>query len=365
MNPIRKIIHVDMDAFYASVEQRDFPELRGKPIIVGGSPDSRGVVATCSYEARKFGVRSAMPAGYARRLCPDAIFVRPRFDVYREVSSEIRDVFLEFTDKVEAISLDEAYLDVTGSDVMQGSATLIAREIKRLIRERTGLTSSAGVSYNKFLSKIASDRQKPDGLCVILPEHAMQIICEMPIGAFHGIGPATEEKMKRLGILNGADLGQQTSEFLIEQFGKAGRHYYLIAQGVDDRPVNPDRIRKSWGAETTFAHDLTDMSEMLEHLRQLSEKVLSKMNARQSAGSTITLKVKYENFETVTRSITIAQRFSSEVDTSEYLSALLAKTDAGTRKVRLLGVSFSNLDGAGSSRKQLDVFRDVKMALDQ
>ncbi len=354
---MRKIIHVDMDAFYASVEQRDFPELRGKPIIVGGSPDSRGVVATCSYEARKFGIRSAMPASYARRLCPEAIFVRPRFDVYREVSSEIRDIFLGFTDRVEAISLDEAYLDVTGSDVMQGSATLIAVEIKRQIRQKTGLTSSAGVSYNKFLSKIASDRQKPDGLCVILPEHAIQIIREMPIGAFHGIGPATEEKMKRLGILTGSDLGRQTSDFLTEQFGKSGRHYYLIAQGVDDRPVNPDRIRKSWGAEITFERDLSDVSEMLEQLSKLSERVLYKMNARQSGGSTITLKVKYENFETVTRSITIAQSFSSEWDTSEYLSALLAKTEAGNRKVRLLGVSFSNLDrGHG---RQLDVFRDA------
>lgn len=358
---MRKIIHVDMDAFYAAVEQRDFPEYRGKPIIVGGSPDSRGVVATCSYEARKFGIRSAMPASYARRLCPEAIFVRPRFDVYREVSSEIRDIFLEFTDKVEAISLDEAYLDVTGTDVMQGSATRMAGEIKRLIRKRTGLTSSAGVSYNKFLSKIASDRQKPDGLCVILPENALQIIREMPIGAFHGIGPATEEKMKRLGILTGSDLGRQTSDFLIEQFGKAGRHYYLIAQGIDERPVNPDRIRKSWGAETTFEEDLSDVSEMLEHLRQLSAKVLSKMEARQSMGSTITLKVKYEDFEMVTRSLTISETFSSERDTTEYLSALLAKTDAGKRKVRLLGVSFSNLDGAVGQRRQLDVFRDARI----
>ena len=202
---IRKIIHVDMDAFYASVEQRDFPEYRGKPIIVGGSPDSRGVVATCSYEARKFGVRSAMPAGYARKLCPHAIFVRPRFEVYREISAEIRDVFLEFTDKVEGISLDEAYLDVTDSDSFQGSATLMAREIKRLIFERTGLTSSAGVSFNKFLAKIASDRQKPDGLCIILPDEAIAIIEAMPIGTFHGIGPATEQKMQRLGIQNGSD----------------------------------------------------------------------------------------------------------------------------------------------------------------
>jgi DNA polymerase IV len=362
MKLVRKIIHVDMDAFYAAVEQRDFPEYRGRPIIVGGSPDSRGVVATCSYEARKFGVRSAMPSGYAHRLCPEAIFVRPRFDVYREISSEIRDVFLEFTDKVEAISLDEAYLDVTGSEVMQGSATLIASEIKRLILQRIGLTSSAGVSYNKFLSKIASDREKPNGLCVILPEQALQVIREMPIGDFHGIGPATEAKMKRLGILNGADLGRQSFEFLVEQFGKAGRHYHLIAQGIDERPVNPDRVRKSWGAETTFDEDLSDVTEMLGHLGKLSARVLSKMSIRQSAGSTITLKVKYENFETVTRSLTIAHTFSSDVDPSEYLSTLLAKTEAGIRKVRLLGVSFSNLDGAGATRRQLDVFRDVELA---
>jgi DNA polymerase-4 len=365
MSTTRKIIHVDMDAFYASVEQRDFPEYRGIPIIVGGSPDSRGVVATCSYEARKFGIRSAMPSGYARKLCPDALFVRPRFDVYREVSSEIREIFLEFTDKVEAISLDEAYLDVTGSDLLQGSATLIASEIKRLILQRTGLTASAGVSYNKFLAKIASDRQKPDGLCVILPEEALEVIREMPIGAFHGIGPATEAKMKRLGIHHGADLGKQTYEFLVEQFGKAGRHYHLIAQGIDERPVNPDRLRKSWGAETTFEKDLSDVAEMLEHLQTLSERVLSKMSTRQSQGSTMTLKVKYENFETVTRSITIAQSFTSEMDTAEYLAGLLAKTDAGIRKVRLLGVSFSNLDGGGRTPKQLDVFRDADIAKDE
>ena len=356
---IRKIIHVDMDAFYASVEQRDYPEYRGKPIIVGGSPDSRGVVATCSYEARKFGVRSAMPAGYARRLCPDAIFVKPRFDVYREISAEIRDVFLEFTEQVEAISLDEAYLDVSKTNSFQGSATLMAREIKRLILERTGLTSSAGVSYNKFLAKIASDRRKPDGLCVILPDEAIAIIEAMPIGTFHGIGPATEKKMQRLGIQNGSDLGRKSHDFLTEHFGKAGRHYYLISRGVDERPVNPNRVRKSWGAETTFQSDLMDKSDMLSHLKGLAEKVLEKMRSRGVEASTLTVKVKYTDFELVTRSKTLNHKIREVIDVQACFSELLEKTEAGSRKVRLLGVSFSNLDGVGRlTGRQLDIFRD-------
>jgi DNA polymerase-4 len=356
---IRKIIHVDMDAFYASVEQRDFPEYRGKPIIVGGSPDSRGVVATCSYEARKFGVRSAMPAGYARKLCPDAIFVKPRFDLYREISTEIREVFLEFTEMVEAISLDEAYLDVSASNSSQGSATLMAREIKRLIFERTGLTSSAGVSYNKFLAKIASDRQKPDGLCIILPNEAMAIIEAMPIGTFHGIGPATEQKMQRLGIWNGADLGRKSQDFLTEHFGKAGRHYYLISRGIDERPVNPNRIRKSWGAEITFQSDLNGKGEMLQHLEDLAGKILLKMSARKMVASTVTLKVKYADFEMITRSLTLNHKILEITDVQPYFPELLDKTEAGSREVRLLGVSFSNLDGVGRLPvRQLDIFRN-------
>jgi len=259
---LRKIIHIDMDAFYAAVEQRDFPELRGKPVVVGGAPDSRGVVATCSYEARVFGIRSAMPASQAYRLCPEAVFVRPRFEAYRAVSAEIRAIFQEFTERVEAISLDEAYLDVTASPLLQGSATRIAQAIKQRIMESTRLTASAGVSYNKFLAKIASDRDKPDGLCLILPEQGREIIAGLPIGGFHGIGKATEAKMKALGIHCGRDLECLSIATLVQQFGKVGEHYYRIARGIDERPVIPNRPRKSWGAETTFPVDLSDKAEM-------------------------------------------------------------------------------------------------------
>jgi len=354
----RKIIHIDMDAFYAAVEQRDFPELRGKPLVVGGAPDSRGVVATCSYEARAFGIRSAMPASQARRLCPEAIFVKPRFETYRAISEEIRDIFFEFTDKVEAISLDEAYLDVTASESCQGSATLMAGAIKQRIRDRTQLTASAGVSYNKFLAKIASDRDKPDGLCVILPEQAAAVIRQMPIGAFHGIGHATEARMKRLGIETGADLERVPLALLREHFGKAGEHYHRIVRGIDDRPVNPDRVRKSWGAETTFQTDLADVDAMLGHLGELADRVLSKMLAKRMTGATVTIKVKYADFEQVTRSRTLGHGFTQVQDVLPHLGDLLRRTDVGQRKVRLLGVSFSGLEALDPSAKgQLDLFK--------
>lgn len=260
---------------------------------------------------------------------------------------------------VEAISLDEAYLDVSASNSSQGSATLMAREIKRLIFERTGLTSSAGVSYNKFLAKIASDRQKPDGLCIILPNEAMAIIEAMPIGTFHGIGPATEQKMQRLGIWNGADLGRKSQDFLTEHFGKAGRHYYLISRGIDERPVNPNRIRKSWGAEITFQSDLNGKGEMLQHLEDLAGKILLKMSARKMGASTVTLKVKYADFEMITRSLTLNHKILEITDVQPYFPELLDKTEAGSREVRLLGVSFSNLDGVGRLPvRQLDIFRN-------
>ena len=363
--PLRKIIHVDMDAFYAAVEQRDQPELRGKPVIVGGQPNSRGVVATCSYEARAFGVRSAMPSSQAMRLCPGAIFVPPRFEVYREISGEIRDIFLDVTDIVEGISLDEAYLDVTRSTACQGSATLIAREIKQRIREATGLTASAGVSYNKFLAKIASDRNKPDGLCCILPREAVEILRTMPVGRFHGIGPATERKLSAMGVETGADLERLPLETLSHHFGKAGEYYYRIVRGQDDRPVNPNRVRKSYGAETTFGTDLADTQVMLEHLIALTERVLVKMTARKECGCTLTLKVKYADFEQVTRSRTLGFPFLQTADVAPHLMDLLRRTEAGERKVRLLGVSFSSLIALSiRTRGQLDLFDPMHPVLD-
>lgn len=248
----RKIIHVDMDAFYASVEQRDFPELKGKPLIVGGQPDSRGVVAACSYEARKFGIHSAMASSRAYRLCPEAIFVRPRFDAYKEASNIIREIFWRYASEVEPLSLDEAYLDVTYTESFNGSATLIAKAIKSEILAETGLIASAGVSYNKFLAKIASDMDKPDGLYLIRPEQGQEFVNKLPIGKFHGIGPATEAKMKNLGIHTGNDLRQKTLAELTERFGKSGQYYYNIARAIDERPVRSQRIRKSLGKETTL-----------------------------------------------------------------------------------------------------------------
>jgi DNA polymerase-4 len=354
---LRKIIHIDMDAFYAAVEQRDFPELRGQPVVVGGDPNSRGVVATCSYEARAFGIRSAMPAGQAYRLCPGAVFLRPRFEVYRAVSAEIRAIFLEFTDRIEAISLDEAYLDVTASPILQGSATRMAREIKRRIRESTHLTASAGVSYNKFLAKIASDRHKPDGLCLIPPEHGRAVIAELPIGAFHGIGRATEAKMRALGIHYGRDLERLPLAALTRHFGKAGEHYYRIARGIDERPVISNRPRKSWGAETTFPADLSDKAEMREHLARLAGGVLKKLARHGLHAGGVTVKVKYDDFEQVTRARTLGRPFHDTREVLPLLAELLDRTDAGRRRVRLLGVSFSVLDGLqGPVAEQLDLF---------
>ena len=256
----RKIIHVDMDAFYAAVEQRDDPRLRGRPVVVGGDPRGRGVVATASYEARRFGIRSAMPCAHAWRLCPQALFVRPRFEVYQSVSQQIRAVFARYTELIEPVGLDEAYLDVSGVGVCRGSATLIARDLKIAVRAATGLVASAGVSYNKFLAKIASDLDKPDGLAVITPEQGPAFIAKLPIGRFHGIGRATEQKMLALGIATGADLGAWSEARLVEHFGKAGHWYAQLARGEDDRPVCAQRVRKSLGAETTYARELAPMA---------------------------------------------------------------------------------------------------------
>jgi DNA polymerase IV len=341
----RKIIHVDMDAFYASVEQRDNPGLRGKPVAVGGSRE-RGVVAAASYEARCFGVHSAMASITAKRKCPELVFVRPRFEVYKEVSLEIRAIFAEYTDLIEPLSLDEAYLDVTDNLKSLVYATEIAREIRARIRAATGLTASAGVSYNKFLAKLASNQCKPDGMFVITPEKGAGFVETLPVEKFHGIGPATAAKMNRLSIYTGADLRAKSLNFLQERFGKAGSYYYSISRGIDERPVRPDRIRKSVGAENTFDRDLWSVEDCVTELQPILDKLWRHCEQAGVRGRTVTLKVKYQDFEQITRSRTLSDAVVSrallETVTLDLVSPLFP-----TRKgVRLLGVSLSSLYNA-------------------
>ena len=344
----RKIIHIDMDAFYASVEQRDTPGYRGRPVIVGGAPQRRGVVAACSYEARKFGIHSAMPSARAAKLCPQAIFIKPRFDVYRRVSEQIRTIFREYTDLVEPLSLDEAYLDVSDCKLYQGSATRIARELKTKIKAATGLTASAGVSYNKFLAKISSDMDKPDGLYVVTPDAGEAFVERLPIGRFFGVGKATEARMKALNITTGADLKLLSLEQLRRHFGKTGDFYYHIARGVDMRPVSNRRERKSISSETTFMEDLSDRQEMLKSLDALADDTMQILVNKQLSARTLTIKVKYADFQQVTRSKTLPEPFIGAVPIRPVLAELLAKTDAGKRRVRLLGVGVSNLQPLSS-----------------
>jgi DNA polymerase-4 len=339
----RKIIHIDMDAFYASVEQRDRPELRGLPVAVGGSRE-RGVVAAASYEARRFGVRSAMPSVTARRKCPELVFVPPRFDLYRAVSAQIRGIFAEFTPLIEPLSLDEAYLDVTEN--LQGItiATEIAQRIRARIREETGLTASAGVSYNKFLAKLASDHRKPDGLFVITPRMGPAFVEALPVGRFHGIGPATSARMNGLGIHTGLDLRAQTLAFLQQHFGKAGAYYYWVARGVDDRPVRPDRIRKSVGAENTFSTDLLTLGAARAALQPIIDKVWRSCDGTGIRGRTVTLKVKYADFSQATRSRTAAAPIASQDELERVSLALLEPLFPVPKGVRLLGVTLSTLN---------------------
>ncbi|MCP5105955.1 MAG: DNA polymerase IV [bacterium] len=339
---MRKIIHVDMDAYYASVEQRDRPELKGKPVIVGGDPQGRGVVSTCSYEARKYGIHSAMASSVAFRLCPHAVFVRPRFDVYKSVSDQVRAIFHEFTDLVEPLSLDEAFLDVTDNKKNIPYATDIAREILKRIREETQLTASAGVSFNKFLAKVASDIHKPNGLTVVTPKIAPQFIDRLPIGKFFGVGKVTEKKMFDMGIRTGADLKKLSREELVKRFGKVGNYYYNIAYCQDDRPVNPHRERKSIGQERTLSEDIDNKEEMLEILKKLAVRIENYMKEKTIKGKTVTLKIKYFNFKSITRSITVPESVCEAAVMMKYIPSLLDKTEAGVKKVRLLGVSISN-----------------------
>jgi DNA polymerase-4 len=338
----RKIIHIDMDAFFASVEQRDNLELGGKPVAVGGAGE-RGVVAAASYEACKFGVRSAMASTTARRQCPDLIFVPPRFEVYREISQQIRTIFAEYTPLIEPLSLDEAYLDVTENLKGVTSATQIAEEIRATIREQTALTASAGVSYNKFLAKLASDYRKPDGLFVITPRMGPVFVESLPVSKFHGIGPATTAKMNWLAIHTGLDLRSQSLPFLQEQFGKAGSYYYWIARGVDHRPVQPNRARKSVGAENTFSNDLIAFEEMKQSLVPIIDKVWRYCEGTGVRGRTVTLKVKYADFQQVTRS----RSFTTPIDNKaalEHASIELLKHLLPVSKgVRLLGITLSAL----------------------
>jgi DNA polymerase IV len=338
----RKIIHIDMDAFYASVEQRDNPELRGKPIAVGGSRE-RGVVAAASYEAREFGVRSAMPSVSAKRRCPDLIFVKPRFDVYKVVSLQIRQIFTEYTPIIEPLSLDEAYLDVTENLKGIASATQIAETIRAKIRTESGLTASAGVSYNKFLAKLASDHRKPDGLFVITPKMGPAFVEGLPVEKFHGVGPATTAKMNRLGIKTGFDLREQTLAFLQQHFGKPGPYYYWIARGVDERPVRADRIRKSLGAENTFSADIFTFEAACEVLQPLIEKVWRTCEGAEIRGRTVTLKVKYADFQQITRSRTGQALFSTRAEIEQLSYALLEPLFPVTKGIRLLGMTLSSL----------------------
>jgi DNA polymerase IV len=347
-----------MDAFFAAVEQRDFPQYLGRPVVVGGMPNSRGVVATCSYEARKYGIHSAMPASRALLLCPQAIFLKPRFDAYRQVSHQIRQIFQQYTELTEPLSLDEAYLDVTQVGDFHGSATLIAQDIKNKIKTETGLTASAGISYNKFLAKIASDMDKPDGIYLIKPEQGPAFVEKLPIGKFHGIGKATEKKMQAMGIEVGRDLKRFSLQILQQKFGKAGNYYYDIVRGIDERPVNNHRVRKSFGVEITFQQDIDEMAVIFQHLQTLFVKALTKITAHQLHARTITIKIKYDDFELISRSKTLNCDIIKIASASNLIQELISKTEIGTRKVRLLGVSFSSLESHSEVEnfKQLDIF---------
>jgi len=339
----RKIIHIDMDAFYASVEQRDNPEYRGKPIAVGGRPEGRGgVVATASYEARKFGIKSAMPSKRALELCPEVIFVLPRFDAYKEASQKIREIFRRYTDLIEPLSLDEAYLDVTKDKQNIGSAIKIAREIKQAIKNELQLTASAGVSVNKFVAKIASDINKPDGLTFISPADIITFMEQLPVEKFHGVGKVTADKMKNMGLHTGADLKKLEEEELVQHFGKTGRFYYRIVRGIDEREVQPHRETKSLAAEDTFAADLTDINDMNAELEKIAATVAARLEKHQLKGRTVTLKIKYNDFKQITRNQSFAEPIRDMETILTTAKKLLATTDPAGKKIRLLGISISN-----------------------
>lgn len=358
--PQRKIIHIDMDAFYASVEQRDFPEYKGKPLIVGGSPDRRGVVATASYEARKFGIRSAMSSMKAKQLCPEAIFVFPRFDAYKQVSQAIRAIFRRYTDLIEPLSLDEAYMDVTDDKQGIGSAIAIAEAIRQSIKDELQLTASAGVSVNKFVAKIASDMNKPDGLTFIAPSQIVSFMEQLPVEKFFGVGKVTAQRMRNMQLFTGADLKKLSESEMMHHFGKTGRFYFNIVRGIDNRPVQPHRIAKSLAAEDTFEQDLETMEGMLDEIRKIALRVSQRLEKYNLKGKTITLKVKFSNFKIITRNFTLPyaiKDFEAIYSSSTYL---MSKIEWDNRKVRLLGISVSNFEEdfteTGNTSNQLLLF---------
>ncbi|SDC98932.1 DNA polymerase-4 [Niabella drilacis] len=337
-----------MDAFYASVEQRDFPEYRDQPIVVGGSPEGRGgVVATASYEARRFGIRSAMSSKTAQRLCPQAIFVFPRFDVYKAVSRQIHQIFHRYTDLIEPLSLDEAYLDVTEDKQGIGYAMEIATAIKQSIKEELGLTASAGVSVNKFVAKIASDMEKPDGLTFIGPSKIEAFMERLPVEKFYGVGKVTAAKMKKMGLHTGADLKNLSEAELIRHFGKPGKFYYQIVRGIDDRPVEPDRETKSISVEDTYQEDLTTKESMLQELETLTEKLADRLSRAGLKGRTVTVKFKFHDFVINTRSHSLLTPFNDSIRIFDTVRIILDKTDLTLKKVRLLGVGLSNFESPG------------------
>ena len=339
----RKIIHIDMDAFYASVEQRDDPKLRGKAIAVGGG-GPRGVVATASYEARVFGVKSAMPGARARRLCPDLIFVKPRFEVYRAVSIQVREIFARFTDVIQPLSLDEAYLDVTENKPGLASATVIAQEIRRMIREETGLTASAGVSYNKLIAKLASDQNKPDGICVVRPDEGARFMAEMPVRRIHGVGPVTARRMQALGIETGADLLARDLSFLQQHFGSAAPFYYRAARGEDDRPVHERQERKSVSVEDTFFDDLITQEALVTEIDRIAHSLWTRIEKSGAYGRTVVLKIKFADFRIITRSRSMSAPVRSAELLAETGRALLIAQLPLRMGARLLGLGVHNLD---------------------
>ena len=339
---LRKIIHIDMDAFYASVEQKDFPELIGKPLAVGGS-EIRGVISAASYEARKFGVRSAMSGVQAKKLCPELVFVRPRFERYSEISKIIRKIFYEYTDLVEPLSLDEAYLDVTQNKKGNPSATLLAQEIRKRIFEETGLTASAGISINKFVAKVASDYNKPNGQKTVNPDEVEPFLEALDIRKFYGIGKVTAERMYQLGIYSGKDLKNRSLEFLEQHFGKSGTHYYYIVRGIHNSPVKPNRISKSVGAERTFNENLSSEVFMEERLESIAKELEKRLQKHKIAGKTITLKIKYSDFSQQTRSKTLPYFISDKALLLETAKELLYQEKL-KESVRLLGISLNNLN---------------------
>ncbi|MGU8582104.1 DNA polymerase IV [Clostridium perfringens] len=344
MKENRKIIHIDMDAFYASIEQRDNPKYKGKPLIVGGDPNRRGVVATCSYEARKYGIHSAMPSLTAYKLCPKAIFIRPRMEVYKKVSRQVMNILNEYSNLVEPLSLDEAFVDVSKSKRCKGSATLMALEIKERIFKEVGLTASAGVSFNKFLAKMASDFRKPDGITVITEENSKDFIRNIPIGKFFGVGRVTKNKLNNIGVFKGEDLLKFSEEELIDIFSDRGKILYEFSRGIDNRPVNPYRIRKSIGKEITLREDIEDIEEMIEILEKIAERVSESLCLLNKKGKTVTLKVKFNDFKHITRSITLEHFLKEKKEIMECVKDLISIVDFKNKKVRLLGITISSLE---------------------